>query len=194
MNWIERFFLRAKHWQIFLLLVAVFVALEILFSGGLVSGAKSEEDLTLTIDLIAALTGLSLVCFLVWLWSLGSFLTSAAPAEFRLKTGFFRFAVIYPGVYIFVFAALFFSMNPKVLAVIIPLHLFGMFCMFYDLYFVAKSLAMAETGSSATFAGYAGAFFLLWFYPIGIWFIQPRVNRLYADRAKSGIPVRMVEV
>ena len=51
--------------------------------------------------------------------------------------------------------------------------------MFYNLYFVSKSLLIAETGKSATFSEYAGEFFLLWFYPIGVWLIQPRINRLY---------------
>ena len=31
-----------------------------------------------------------------------------------------------------------------------------------------------------SFYDYAGAFFLLWFFPLGIWILQPRVNALAA--------------
>jgi len=60
-----------------------------------------------------------------------------------------------------------------------------MFCLFYDLYFVPKSLVTVESGKQATFYDYAGPFFLKWFFPIGIWFIQPRINRLYARQAST---------
>jgi hypothetical protein len=54
-----------------------------------------------------------------------------------------------------------------------------MFYMFCTLYFVSKSWVLAETGNAATFYDYAGPFFLTWFFPIGIWVIQPKVNRLF---------------
>jgi hypothetical protein len=60
-----------------------------------------------------------------------------------------------------------------------------MYCMFYLLYFVSKSLVLAETDKTATFYDYAGPFFLMWFYPIGIWIIQPRINRLYSERGNA---------
>lgn len=64
----------------------------------------------------------------------------------------------------------------------IPFHLFAMVCMFYDLYFVSKSLVLAETSKPVSFYDYAGPFFLLWFFPLGIWVIQSRINRLYESR------------
>jgi len=50
--------------------------------------------------------------------------------------------------------------------VIVPLHFFAMFCLFYDLYFVSKSLVTAETRRPVTFYDYAGPFFLIWFFPM----------------------------
>jgi hypothetical protein len=32
-----------------------------------------------------------------------------------------------------------------------------------------------------SFYDFSGPFFLLWFFPIGIWIIQPRINRLFTD-------------
>jgi len=58
----------------------------------------------------------------------------------------------------------------------------GLCCVFYGLYFVSKSLVMAETGERASFFNCLGPFLLLWFAIIGVWFIQPRVNRLYTEK------------
>jgi len=62
---------------------------------------------------------------------------------------------------------------------IIPVHLFSVFCIFYCLYFTAKALKAVELQRPVTFGHFADEFFLLWCYPIGIWFIQPRINKLF---------------
>jgi hypothetical protein len=71
------------------------------------------------------------------------------------------------------------------MAVILPLHLFSMFCIFYCLYFNAKALKAVEWRRPVTFGDYAGEFFLLWFFPLGIWFIQPRINQLFRNDGNS---------
>lgn len=53
--------------------------------------------------------------------------------------------------------------------------------MFYLLYFVAKGLVTIETGKEAFFSDYFGVFMLFWFFPIGVWFLQPKMNRLYRE-------------
>ena len=65
-----------------------------------------------------------------------------------------------------------------IFAIIVPVHLFAMFCIFYSLYFVAKTFKTVELQRTVTFSDFAGEFFLLWFYPIGIWIIQPKINRM----------------
>jgi hypothetical protein len=67
----------------------------------------------------------------------------------------------------------------------IPMHFLMMFCAFHILYFVSKSLLIVETGSPVSFYDYAGAFFLIGFFPVGVWTIQPRINRLYRAASKS---------
>jgi hypothetical protein len=51
--------------------------------------------------------------------------------------------------------------------------------MFYILYFVAKTMKSVEMQKTVTFNDYAGEFFLIWFFPIGIWFLQPRINKIF---------------
>ncbi len=67
------------------------------------------------------------------------------------------------------------------LAIIMPLHFLAMFCMFYNLYFAAKTIKLAELQRQVNFGDYAGEFFLMWFFPIGVWWLQPKVNRLHDD-------------
>lgn len=185
MEAIARFFLRAKHWQIFLLLVGIgFIGDVVLVASSISATPQSPEDVAKIGLPFGIVTVLFMVCFLGWFWSMGTFLSSIVRPALRLKTRFFRFALVYPGLYIFVFIALFQSVttNPALFLIIFPFHFFAMFCIFYGLYFVSKSLVLAETSRRASFYDYAGPFFLIWFFPIGVWFTQPRINRLYAER------------
>ena len=174
MNTIRTFFVRAPHWQVFGLLIGLLCIAQIVVSGS----CKSDQVGIPIPSLIAA--ELVWICFVVWFWSLGSFLWSVVKPNLRLSLPFFRFALVYPLVYmgvfqIFPFERLTLGYN----LAIFPFHLFAMFCVFFDLNFVSKNLALAETGRAVSFYDYAGAFFLLWFFPFGIWFVQPRINRLY---------------
>jgi hypothetical protein len=103
--------------------------------------------------------------------------------QLRPKIAFFRTAIVYPVAYAFAVPALFANTDSKLFAVLLPLHLFAMVCLIYDLHFVAKSLALAVTGKPKLFSDFAGTFFLLWFFPVGIWSVQPKVNQLYKAQA-----------
>jgi hypothetical protein len=187
MNVVASLLLRAKHWQIFFLLFGIFIVGDVAVMSSMSAAARSPQDFVKIGPLFGAVLVLSMFCTLAWFWSMGSFLSSMVPPPLRLKIGFFRFALTYPALYIFIFIALFQSIStrPALLAIIFPLHFFAVFCMFYDLYFVSKNLVLAETSKSPSFYEYAGPFFLIWFFPVGVWFIQPRINRLYGQPALS---------
>jgi len=181
MRAVVNFFLRAKHWQIFLLLFGIgYVGGSAAMLLPLVTARSPEELLKISLPFGLVIV-LFMLCLVAWLWSMGSFLNSIGQPTSRLRLGFFRFALLYPAVYIIIFINFFGTTRPALLALIFPLHFFAMFCLFYDLYFVSKSLALVETGKLVSFYDYAGSFFLLTFFPIGVWFIQPRINRLYAQ-------------
>src|SRR6266699_160568 len=98
MDMIANLFLRAKHWHIFLLLVGVgFIGDVALVAGSMSAPAQSPEN-SLKIGLpFEIVTRLFMFCFLGWFWSMGSFLSSVVQPSLRLKMGFFRFALVYPG-------------------------------------------------------------------------------------------------
>jgi len=184
MNLLSDLFLRAKHWQIFLFVFGICFVVQVEVSEAIMVGVRSPEDLgragLMQLGLVDVLT---MCVFLSWFWFLGVFLCSLVRLDLRPKIAFFRVTVIYPVLYAFAVPALFVRVNPVLSAVLLPLHLLAMTCLIYDLYFVAKCLALAVTGKPKAFSDFAGTFFLLWFFPIGVWSIQPKVNRLYETRA-----------
>jgi hypothetical protein len=147
----------------------------------LIRSTESPDELLQVPLGFGIVTVLMMCCLLGWCWSIGTFLSLRVPSVLRLKSGFFRFALVYPAIYVQFFMWVFKSINAVLLSLIFPLHFLAMFCLFYLLYFVSKSLVLAETCKPASFNDYAGPFFLIWFFPIGIWFIQPRINRQYME-------------
>jgi len=127
--------------------------------------------------------------FFGWFYALGTNLHKKLPGTVSMNLTRFKLFLITPVTYIAlmsVFMMVIFPasyndapLNPSFFALIIPLHLFSMFCIFYCLYFIAKALKAVELQQPVTFGDFAGEFFLIWFFPIGIWIIQPRINKLF---------------
>lgn len=62
--------------------------------------------------------------------------------------------------------------------IVVPMHFAAMLGIFYALLFSANRLMTLDRGKNVSFLDYSGAFFLMWFFPVGVWFVQPRVNGL----------------
>jgi len=135
-----------------------------------------------------------------WYWCVAIGLQSKVPQHVRMKLKKFKTLFLVPVIYLLLFCSVFiFGMvsisGPSDLAersfewigilfiIVFPLHLFSMFCIFYSLYFVAKTLRTVELQREVSFSDFAGEFFLIWFYPIGIWIIQPRINKIVTSNA-----------
>ena len=63
--------------------------------------------------------------------------------------------------------------------IIRPFHLFSIFSSFYSFYIEAKLLKTVEIQQKAKINNYIREFILFWIFIIGIWFIQPRINRIF---------------
>ncbi|MDR0802166.1 hypothetical protein [Fluviicola sp.] len=73
------------------------------------------------------------------------------------------------------------------------LHLFSIFCLLHTLYFVAKTIRVAELQKNVTFSDFIGDFFLTWLLPVGIWFLQPRINRLIEEKNEIGSSENLID-
>ncbi|MBA7510738.1 hypothetical protein ES705_02725 [subsurface metagenome] len=176
-----KFLLKMKAWQIFLILVGVPYVLPII----MMSVAKISS-----VYFNAAIIILFVGLYVGWLWTLGVNLNKKVHDNFKLKSGFFKSAMVYNLIYALFFAILFvqsfsyirtLNSEPSLnrLGVIAPFHIIAMICMFYGLTFVARALVTAEKQTKVKADDYIGVFFMLWFFPIGIWWVQPRVNKLF---------------
>ena len=178
------FFLRAKHWHLFVLFFIVPTILEITATGYIPTTFRSWRELGLSPFVYLGLMLLDTFCLLAWLWAMGWFLNSLQKPVVRLKLSFFRFALIYAPAYMLIFFPVMSTSEPPV-QIVVPLHLFAIFCLFYVFFFVARSLVTVNKGKQVSFSEYAKSLVLLLFYPIGVWRIQPRINQLYAQRTNQ---------
>jgi hypothetical protein len=162
---------KAKTWQIFLLLI---------LPGYLASIPGAGSILLIPWGVILA-----------WAtYSLGNMLYKKLPAENGMNLKAFNFNLVFSCCYlVFILCTVGgysidqdnFKEYGWAAYFIIPLHLYCMYGLFYCIYFIAKSIAMIEQKKPVKFEDYAGNFFLLWFFPVGIWWMHPKVRRIFSE-------------
>jgi hypothetical protein len=177
--------LTLKHWQLFGLLMGLPLIFQVVTMGSIITSQNPTMFLVAFPIMMIFFIGL----FFGWFYALGTNLHKKLPATATMNLTRFKIFLFIPVVYILFISVFMFGMfsnissggqpNPAIFAVIVPLHLFSMFCIFYCLYFNAKALKTVEWQKPVTFSDFAGEFFLIWFFPIGIWIIQPRINKLF---------------
>lgn len=189
-------FLKAKHWQLFLAIFAIPFTLQIVIMSWLMQSAMEAETITQesffdTFSLMAIVMILYIGGLFGWFWSVGIGLQKRMPEEFRLRTGVFKFFVLFPLIYIFFIVLSLMSLDdtfgqPPVFLSFFPigilLHLFAMFCMFYVMWFLAKAIKTAEIQAPVKFSDFVGEFFLIWFFLIGVWILQPKINQIFENQ------------
>lgn len=153
MDVVAKLVLRAKAWQVFLF----FVGATVLYDN---------------------VTSVALSIPLVWLWCLGASLDSLAAKNLRRDLTLLSATALLQIIYAFVFSPWVADSRPLTTPIVISSIGISL-CFTYMLYFDATALVLAEYGRHANFSELAGPVLNLLFFPFGIWFIQPRINRLY---------------
>jgi len=158
-------FLSLKHWQaFFIIIIGLFI-----------------QNLTITSNPTASwiCTIVGAVIYSSWPIVVGNELNYLLPKRVTLNFSFFLinvfiWLVVLIGAFVFVgegetltFTGL--SALP---------FLYAFFAYFYCLAFPAKALKSIELNREANIGEYIGDFFLILFLPIGIWFLQPRLNKV----------------
>jgi len=125
-----------------------------------------------------------------WFWAVGVGLNKVIPLELKLNVKRFKLAFLLVMIAIFGWVYFMWSLmrsvtlvsqnnyNPAITGLMIPFMFLLIFAVFYIYYFVAKTLRTAELQRSINVGDYIGEFFLIYFFPIGIWFLQPKINKL----------------
>ena len=188
-------FLKAKHWQLFIVMLGIpllfqcYIMFNMFSEFNTESNPKSENVMHI-FQAFPIMMLLFTGVFFGWFWSIAIGLQKYIPQEVKMKVKKFKIFFFIPLSYI-LFLMIYISgafsgmitngtaNSDWIILIILPLHLLSMFCIFYSIYFVAKTIKTAELQKSTRFGDFIGEFFMLWFNFIGIWIIQPKVNKLY---------------
>lgn len=198
-------FLKAKHWQLFTLMFGIPFLFQILMMVKVFPNINSEANLDPMevfnmFKFFPIIMILFVVVFFGWFWSIAIGLQKKVPKNVTMKTKKFKIFFFIPLVYILcisLFISGMFSgimqnetesiggLTNGIVGIILPLHLLSMFGMFYSLYFVTKTFKTVELQKEVNFSEFAGDFFMMWFYFIGIWIIQPKINKMAENENTS---------
>ena len=143
---------------------------------------------------------LAFCIYLAWSHAIGIYLYKKLPASVTMPVRTFKAFTIICSIVMFIGPAImyYFIQNTIEMVhhtemdflpanmfftvlVLIPIQLFFAFCLFFRFYFVAKCFKAVQKQKEVTFSDYVGEFFLMWFYFVGVWLIQPRINEMAAE-------------
>jgi hypothetical protein len=124
---------------------------------------------------------------LFWLQTVGSTLNELLPLELRRDTQLLKVAVsIEIGIYLLLAINMstswfdaFTDDQTTFHLIFAGLVVLNFICFVYIISFAAKALKMLETRRPISFQDYANEFFWFLAFPLGIWFIQPKINRIF---------------
>ncbi|MDR7847119.1 hypothetical protein RIU21_10110 [Riemerella anatipestifer] len=178
-------FLTIKHWQFFGLLIGLLIVLLFFIY---IDTFVSSYDTTM-FYFFPLMMLLINVLYFGWLYVLGTNLHKKLPQTEKMNIVRFKIFLLIPVIYfllqIYDFMAMWFTKpsldepNHLIIALIFSLKLFSTFCVFFCLYFNAKALKAVECQKKVSFSDFTAEFFLFCLFPIGIWIIQPRINKLF---------------
>jgi len=190
MNGFTEFVARLKAWQVFILLVLPMFASQFYLVGNMPSHASSPrppnmEEFEALFKQTMLMSLLMVALLLTWVLSIALAANRRVQENLRLNTRLAIGCALYAASYIALAPFVFpgpgsITSGGVSMGLVVPLHLLAMVAIFYVLAFAARNIIMAERQSTVSFFDYSGPFFLMWFFPIGVWFVQPRVNRLSA--------------
>ncbi len=202
-------FLRAKHWQLFVPLLAIPFVTMLIFGVfvGITLLAQKPGGPREVVWVFYLLPILFVICGFIqfaWFWNVLTKLSKLVNSTVRFPKRRIKLFFFIPIIYIFLVPFLI-AFIIKTTAVSNPrfdemlklgllgilffiLHFFSIFCILHTIYFAAKTIRSAELQRNARFSTFVGYFFLIWIFPVGIWFIQPRINALMKKSNESLSP------
>lgn len=179
-----KIFLRLRHWQIFLLswgpLSCVFIllyTLPLFF--------VNNFHLWLIVFLVALMNSF------IWVFAIA---TELQKFTATIHSAFFKIAFWIPFIYVWasIAFALFNFFVRKVKSVNIDIEMMAfagggslsVICIIYGLAFIGRLIRSIELKRRPTIKDHIIESVLMLFPPVGIWIIQPRINRIVADRGQ----------
>ena len=154
--------LKAKHWQIFILLII-----------GLIIGNINIEN-SPTLNVVLLLIGI--LVYMIYPFLIGIELQEYVPKEIKLNPNLFIFNSLIWFLFYSVTMILTDGKGYMFTGILAIPFFYVFYAIVHFLSFPVKTLKSIEMSQKAKFKDYVGDFLLIIFLPIGIWFLQPRIN------------------
>ncbi len=170
-----KLFLKLKAWQMFVLVITPMLLPMLILQGP--EGLKW----------FGAVTLIWMLVIIGWLYAVGSTANRWLPEDLRKSPIVYRLGFGVTILYTVLMAVSIFpnmelSNEPQTPpAWLLPIHVVSTFGMFYGLWFTAKQFVTLQRNEKVKFLDYSGPFFLFWFSPIGVWFLQPKINEVFSE-------------
>ncbi len=165
--------LQTKAWAIFVIIFGLPILLEMIFSP---FSPTSLSKIIIPIISVLMCSGL-----FFWIYSISIGLHEILPSNLRLKVKKFK-TIFTTTLTLFILISIVMSLSiPSIndySELFILLIFIIMLGLLYSIYFTAKTFKTCELQRNVGFSDFAGEFFLIWFFPVGIFIIQPKVNML----------------
>lgn len=192
-------YLKAKDWQLFVLLVLAplvycFYVLYVIFAQADMEMHDDPSRIFIIFQEFPVIMAVFTCLFFGWLWSIVIGLQHKMPRNVNMNLSRFTIIFFIPLSYILLvlftisglYPALDFEafVNSKFnIPILIELmNLISIVCIIHSMIFAAKTIKAVEAGRAVKFEEYASEFFSLLFSFVGIWIVQPKVNRLFKMR------------
>lgn len=206
--------LKIPHWVLFILVIGVPMIFSSVLFSSLFGAIENEDGLRLLKDIRTMIVIVPVIVILPQLVNLGWFyavmdgLRDRIPSTTKIPVKSVKVFLVLTmimtiifGLYMWYFMDFVFEAalldaagvrppDPPMEIVlgaiaIVPLALFSTFCIIYTYVYVGKIIKCTESGKDEKFNQYIGEFFLCWFWFIGVWILQPRVQRILASERKE---------
>ncbi len=166
--------LQIKHWKLFIILITL------IFSNVLFSKFNLEIGSITSLHISTLIALIYIVILFLLVLNIGLFTNRITENPYKFSNGLIIFSTIccIIGYSELNLSRLYLNSKttPTTLTFVLPL--FTIFGIIYTFYNIPKSLKSIELGRKAVFKEYIIDSILLFALPIGIWFIQPRINKL----------------
>lgn len=162
----EALLAKAPHWQIFVLLIGLWLLPRYVWVGAVHP------------IVVASMSALFLATYLMWLWVILKITYEILPTENTIPLTKITKLFLFIGGWSAI-STLMISVTGSATGLMRLLNIASFFGMVYLTVIVAKHYVKTQTDSPITYMDYAGIALLLWIFPLGIWLVQPAVNKMF---------------
>lgn len=160
----KKVFLKGEHWHFFILIVLGFIMRNFTIEG--------NAFINVTFNLVGTFL------YFFWVFMSGNILFQILPKKIELNYNLWIINTFIWSMAYLVVMVISDGEGMKFNGIEVIPMLYVFYAILNFMAFPAKALKSLEKGKVADLSEYIGDFFLIFFLPIGIWFLQPRINKI----------------